>query len=106
MFILQKQFPYLPKIIIITLLRLDFRALADSTSGCSTNFYKDGNDCKECPAGYYSDNCTDVCPAPLYGLLCGQTCDCLSCHHIYGCSSTLPIDGKIILVHVKVSNIR
>lgn len=41
-----KQFANDSKIIIITPLRMDFRAHANSTEECLTNFYKDGNDCK------------------------------------------------------------
>ncbi|XP_052677353.1 uncharacterized protein LOC128158524 [Crassostrea angulata] len=55
---------------------------------CATNYYKDGNVCRECPAGYYGDNCTVVCPPSSYGTLCLHKCDCLPCHHVYGCSST------------------
>nr|XP_034304590.1 multiple epidermal growth factor-like domains protein 10 isoform X2 [Crassostrea gigas] len=55
---------------------------------CVTNFCKDGNDCKECPAGYYGDNCSAVCPPSHYGIRCVQKCDCLPCHRVYGCFST------------------
>lgn len=54
----------------------------------------------ECPAGCYGDNCSDVCPAPHYGIPCFQKCDCLSCHHVYGCSPTLT-KGKAVSVPVK-----
>lgn len=60
----------------------------------------------ECPAGYYNDNCSDVCPAPLYGLLCAQKCDCVPCHHVYGCSLTLFIEGKTLSVRIKDVTIR
>ncbi|XP_052677345.1 protein draper-like [Crassostrea angulata] len=78
----------IPLLLILYLNTCTKRALAE----CLTNFYKDGNMCIECPAGYYNDNCSDVCPAPLYGLLCAQKCDCVPCHHVYGCSLTLFIE--------------
>lgn len=34
------------KIMTITSLKMDFMALADSPLECSTNYYKDGNECK------------------------------------------------------------
>lgn len=45
-YLLYKHFPDWTKIIIITSLKLDFSVLADNTSECPTNFYKEGNDCK------------------------------------------------------------
>lgn len=60
----------------------------------------------DCPVGYYGDNCSEICPTPHYGLKCGKQCDCLSCHHIYGCFSTFSIVGKIISVHRKYVTIR
>nr|XP_034304594.1 uncharacterized protein LOC117682008 [Crassostrea gigas] len=76
--------------LLFTLYLNDFtlRTLADRTLECFTNYYNDGNGCKECPAGYYGDNCSVVCPSPKYGILCAQQCDCLPCHHVYGCPST------------------
>lgn len=64
---------------------MDFRALADDTSPCLTNHYKDGNDCKECPVGYFGDNCTNICPSSYFGRLCVHECECSPCHYIYGC---------------------
>lgn len=41
-----KQLANYSKIIMITLLKMDFRALANSTLECPVNFFKDGNVCK------------------------------------------------------------
>lgn len=54
----------------------------------------------ECPAGYYNDNCSDICPLSYYGPRCAQKCDCLPCHHVYGCSSSPFKEGKTLSVHV------
>lgn len=48
----------------------------------------------DCPEGYRGINCTDVCPISTYGPGCRQTCNCLPCHHIYGCNVTLKTEGK------------
>ncbi|XP_052680044.1 uncharacterized protein LOC128160742 [Crassostrea angulata] len=64
------------------------RALAESISRCLTNYYKENGDCKECPLGYFGDNCTNICPSSYYGRLCFHKCKCLPCHHIYECVST------------------
>lgn len=47
-----------------------------------------------CPPGYTGKNCFDICPAPYYGLRCAKTCNCLQCHHINGCISTIGISGN------------
>lgn len=39
----------------------------------------------ECPIGYIGDNCTFPCDQSFYGNLCSLKCECLKCHHIYGC---------------------
>lgn len=59
---------------------------------------------KECPAGKYGDNCTVVCPPSSYGTLCLHKCDCLTCHHVYGCSSTPLTEGKILSACKKECN--
>uniref|UniRef100_A0A8W8M017 Uncharacterized protein n=1 Tax=Magallana gigas TaxID=29159 RepID=A0A8W8M017_MAGGI len=56
---------------------------------CWYNSYKDGDVCRDCPAGYYGNNCTDKCKHPTFGLLCLETCDCPVCNHIVGCISTV-----------------
>nr|XP_034304588.1 uncharacterized protein LOC109618160 [Crassostrea gigas] len=67
------------------------RALADNISRCLTNNYRDGGDCKECPVGYFGENCTNICPPSYYGHMCVHKCKCSPCHHIYGCVSTTPL---------------
>lgn len=47
-----------------------------------------------CQPGYTGRNCFDICPAPYYGLRCAKTCNCLQCHHINGCISTIAIAGN------------
>lgn len=60
----------------------------DPSEECCVNYYKEGDICKECPAGYYGDYCSEICRYPVYGSLCSKTCTCSPCHHIYGCNST------------------
>lgn len=50
--------------------------------------------CVACSAGYYGANCNQLCPPYLYGLGCKQTCDCTSCHHIYGCITSIKTAGN------------
>lgn len=59
--------------------------LESSEDACCTNFFKEKNFCKECPIGYVGVNCTAPCDLPFYGNLCSLWCECLECHHIYGC---------------------
>lgn len=42
----QKQLANYSEIIMVTLLKMDFRTLANSTLECPVNFFKDGNVCK------------------------------------------------------------
>nr|XP_034307274.1 uncharacterized protein LOC117682853 isoform X2 [Crassostrea gigas] len=58
------------------------------TGGCPYNKLKDGDECKDCPAGYFGHNCSDMCTQPSYGIQCGQKCNCTACHHIFGCYLT------------------
>lgn len=44
--------------------------------------------CRDCPIGYFGDNCSDICTPPSFGLFCAQKCSCLECHHIFGCNFT------------------
>uniref|UniRef100_A0A8W8LT94 Uncharacterized protein n=1 Tax=Magallana gigas TaxID=29159 RepID=A0A8W8LT94_MAGGI len=55
---------------------------------CIFNSYKEGDVCKDCPAGYFGKNCTEKCKPPTFGFLCLQSCDCPVCHHVVGCVST------------------
>nr|XP_034305636.1 multiple epidermal growth factor-like domains protein 10 [Crassostrea gigas] len=55
---------------------------------CLYNQYKDGNICKECPAGYFGYNCSMECDFPNYGIACSKICNCSSCHHALGCISS------------------
>lgn len=48
----------------------------------------------DCPVGYFGKNCSEKCSPPGYGELCSQTCDCVSCHHIFGCNETGVTTGK------------
>ncbi|XP_078341088.1 uncharacterized protein LOC111105804 isoform X3 [Crassostrea virginica] len=66
------------------------RTLSNGTVNCCTNFYFNGLICTECPAGFLGDNCVSLCPYPLYGVHCNETCDCSkpACHHAYGCKTT------------------
>lgn len=59
--------------------------------------------CLECPAGYFGDNCTDICLSSYYGRYCVQKCKCIPCHHIYGCvfSTLKHVAGQQLLIHVK-----
>lgn len=61
------------------------------SNNCLLNEYKDGNTCKECPAGYFGLNCSQTCVLPSYGIACSETCNitCLICHHVQGCISSL-----------------
>ncbi|XP_052680082.1 uncharacterized protein LOC128160794 [Crassostrea angulata] len=61
------------------------------TGGCPYNKLKDGDECKDCPAGYFGLNCSDMCTQPSYGFLCNQVCNCSACHHIFGCNLTTEI---------------
>ncbi|XP_034306494.2 multiple epidermal growth factor-like domains protein 10 [Magallana gigas] len=52
---------------------------------CLFNQYKYGNDCKDCPAGYFGNGCTEKCVLPSFGRACSDTCNCSFCHHVFGC---------------------
>lgn len=52
--------------------------------------------CVACSAGYYGANCNQLCPPYLYGLGCKHSCDCSSCHHIYGCITSTITAGRQI----------
>ncbi|XP_034308401.2 uncharacterized protein [Magallana gigas] len=67
------------------------RVANDDTGGCTYNTFKDGDECKDCPAGYFGHNCSDMCTEPSYGIQCGQKCNCSACHHIFGCNLTTEI---------------
>lgn len=51
-----------------------------------------------CPEGYNGTNCSEVCYPPTYGPECKQTCNCSSCHHIYGCNTTSGKEGELVAV--------
>lgn len=53
--------------------------------------------CVECPNGYIGVNCSHPCNPPLYGNLCSLSCECVKCHHIYGC-----VTGKSITTNYDV----
>ncbi|XP_062595825.1 uncharacterized protein LOC134257200 [Saccostrea cucullata] len=56
---------------------------------CCYNSYRDGNNCKECPPGYFGFNRSQICPEQTYGTLCSQHCsNCKICNHVYGCTLT------------------
>nr|XP_034306495.1 uncharacterized protein LOC105342246 [Crassostrea gigas] len=59
--------------------------LKSSEDACCVNFFKEKKFCKECPVGYIGVNCSHPCNPPLYGDLCSLRCECVKCHHIYGC---------------------
>lgn len=42
---------------------------------------------RNCPKGFYGDNCGRRCPYPNYGQYCSLICDCTeqNCHHANGC---------------------
>lgn len=42
---------------------------------------------RNCPKGFYGDNCGRRCPYPNYGRYCSLICDCTeqNCHHANGC---------------------
>lgn len=46
------------------------------------NFYS-----RNCPKGFYGDNCDKRCPYPNYGQYCSLICDCTEqkCHYANGC---------------------
>ncbi|XP_062604786.1 multiple epidermal growth factor-like domains protein 10 isoform X2 [Saccostrea cucullata] len=68
--------------ITISIYRVTFGA-----EGCSSNFQKVGNECRECQPGYFGLECKQRCPPPTYGKLCGGTCDCATseCDYTHGC---------------------
>lgn len=56
----------------------------------------------DCPIGYFGKNCSEKCSPPGYGELCSQTCDCVSCHHIFGCNETEVTTGKNIEIKILI----
>lgn len=60
----------------------------NSNGGCSYGKVRVGNNCTDCPVGYFGESCTDKCTPPSYGELCSDVCDCTLCHHIFGCNET------------------
>lgn len=61
--------------------------LTNEAEDCCYDFFKIGNFCKACPAGYFGANCSSPCPPQLYGPDCTKTCTCSRCHHVFGCDA-------------------
>ncbi|XP_052679505.1 multiple epidermal growth factor-like domains protein 10 [Crassostrea angulata] len=81
--------------------RLDRNITTELVSkNCLINEYKDGNNCKECPAGYFGLNCSQTCVLPSYGIACSERCNtsCLLCHHIKGCISFSELTASDVIV--------
>ncbi|XP_056001707.1 uncharacterized protein LOC125656460 [Ostrea edulis] len=73
------------------------RINVDGSPECCVDYYNVGNECRECPPGYYGDNCSRPCPTPLYGIRCTLNCDnCSNCNHIYGCGDATEVDTNTV----------
>eukprot|EP00105_Crassostrea_gigas_P043008 XP_019927156.1 PREDICTED: multiple epidermal growth factor-like domains protein 10 [Crassostrea gigas] len=72
---------------------LKIQNIKEVTKHCLYGQYKDGEVCKECPAGYTGVNCSQKCTPPSYGVLCSENCTCSYCHHEVGCMSNPKVNG-------------
>lgn len=65
------------------------RCLGVSGWECCNGFALDtiSGECKKCPIGYFSDNCSRKCNPPTYGEDCQYLCECSNdvCHFALGC---------------------
>lgn len=75
--------------------KFEYQRLQDYISEYVTFVFYPSSLIVECPAGYFGEGCSKMCPLPMYGHLCVQTCSCFPCHHIYGCNSTQGTPIKI-----------
>lgn len=50
---------------------------------------------KECPVGYFLENCSSSCPYPLFGRRCIQSCSCDKqlCDFVHGCTGKYYFPG-------------
>lgn len=50
---------------------------------------------KECPIGYFLENCSSICPYPLFGRRCIQKCSCDKqlCDFVHGCTGKYYFPG-------------
>lgn len=53
---------------------------------------------KECPPGYFDENCSKVCEYPTFGKRCANMCSCEkhSCSFLRGCTN-----GKYLLFYIR-----
>ncbi|XP_061164266.1 multiple epidermal growth factor-like domains protein 10 [Saccostrea echinata] len=63
---------------------------------CCTHFFLYNGECKECPPGFFGDNCSRQCYYPYYGRLCLYMCQCdnNTCDHVIGCTNNTSMDAS------------
>lgn len=57
----------------------------------------------ECPLGYHSFNCSEICKFPTYGEDCQHVCNCSLelCSHRVGCEIS---NGMVLYTYIKIYN--
>lgn len=59
-------------------------------NGCCpyTHWDSDSEQCVECQPGYFLENCSSMCPFPLFGKKCAESCSCEKqlCDFAQGCT--------------------
>ncbi|XP_062568298.1 multiple epidermal growth factor-like domains protein 10 [Saccostrea cucullata] len=92
---------------IYTLVKGDCNNTHPDQSGrlnCCTNFYIYNGECRECPAGFFGENCSRQCGYPFYGTLCQNKCQCdnITCDRVMGCIKITSTDAAKEILPMKI----
>ncbi|XP_078337214.1 uncharacterized protein LOC111134959 isoform X2 [Crassostrea virginica] len=63
---------------------------------CCKNYQLIDGTCQECPAGFWDNNCSIMCPHPYFGINCLQTCQCNErlCDNVGGCPDNTTMNNS------------